>query len=50
MNNLFVGVPCVLGKTGIEKIIVADLSDKEKEMLAKSCKVSYKPLNQCISK
>ena len=33
------GVPCVLGKNGVEKIIECEMSAKEKEMLAKSCKV-----------
>jgi len=39
IKNLFVGVPCVVGKNGVEKIIVADLNDKEKAALAKSVKV-----------
>ena len=29
-DNLFVGVPCILGKNGIEKIIELDLTDEEK--------------------
>ena len=32
-NDLFIGVPCVLGKDGIEKIIEMKLGDKEKAML-----------------
>ena len=39
IKGLFVGVPCVLGKNGVEKIIECEMSAKEKEMLAKSCKV-----------
>jgi malate dehydrogenase len=39
VKGLFVGVPCVLGKNGIEKIIECELSEKEKAMLATSCKV-----------
>jgi malate dehydrogenase len=32
-NDLFIGVPCVLGKDGVEKIIEMKLGDKEKAML-----------------
>lgn len=37
-NDLFIGVPCVLGKGGIEKVIEMKLGDKEKEMLEISAK------------
>jgi malate dehydrogenase len=37
-RDLFMGVPCVIGAGGIEKIIQLDLTDVEKEMLAKSAK------------
>lgn len=37
VNGLFVGVPCIVGKNGIEKIIELDLTDEEKAALAKSC-------------
>jgi malate dehydrogenase len=37
-NDLFIGVPCVIGGKGIEKIIEIPLSDDEKGMLAKSAK------------
>jgi malate dehydrogenase len=36
VNGLFIGVPVILGAKGIEKIIVMDLTDKEKEAFAKS--------------
>jgi malate dehydrogenase len=32
-NDLYIGVPAVLGKDGVEKIIEMKLGDKEKEML-----------------
>jgi malate dehydrogenase len=35
-DGLYVGVPIVLGAKGVEKIIVMDLNDEEKAMLAKS--------------
>ena len=36
--NLFIGVPAVLGKGGVEKIIEMKLGDKEKDMLEVSAK------------
>jgi malate dehydrogenase len=35
-NGLYVGVPVVLGKNGVEKIIEMELNDEEKAMLEKS--------------
>ena len=35
-NGLYVGVPVVLGKNGVEKVIEMELNDEEKAMLAKS--------------
>ncbi len=36
VNGLFVGVPAILGANGMEKVIETDLTDAEKEALAKS--------------
>ena len=36
MKNIFLGVPVVLGKNGIERIIELDLNDAEKALLAES--------------
>jgi malate dehydrogenase len=36
LENIFVGVPVVLGKNGVEKIIELKLTESEKEMLHKS--------------
>lgn len=36
VKGLFVGVPAILGKNGIEKVIELDLTDEEKAALAKS--------------
>ena len=38
LNDISLGVPCVLGKNGIEKIVEISLSDAEKEKLAASAK------------
>jgi malate dehydrogenase len=36
LNDIYLGVPVVLGKNGIEKIIELQLNDAEKELLAES--------------
>jgi malate dehydrogenase len=36
VKNLFVGVPCIVGKNGVEKVIELDLTAEEKEAFAKS--------------
>ena len=36
VNDLYVGVPCVIGKNGVESIIEVSLTDEEKSMLSKS--------------
>jgi len=36
VKGLFVGVPCILGKNGVEQVIELDLTDDEKAALAKS--------------
>ena len=36
LNDLSIGVPCILGKNGIEKIVEIELSDAEKEKLMAS--------------
>ena len=36
LNDISIGVPCILGKNGIEKIVELNLSDSEKEKLANS--------------
>ena len=36
VNDLYLGVPVILGKSGIEKIIELDLNDDEKELLRTS--------------
>jgi malate dehydrogenase len=38
LEDVFVGVPVVLGKNGIERILELNLTDKEKEQLTKSAK------------
>ena len=38
LNDLTIGVPCILGKNGIEKIVEIDLDENEKSLLAESAK------------
>lgn len=36
VNDLYIGVPCIIGRNGIEKICELPLNDKEKELFAAS--------------
>ena len=36
LNGIFFGVPCVLGRGGVEKVIQVELTEQEKTMLQKS--------------
>src|SRR5438045_8459744 len=44
MSGLFLGVPCKLGRGGLEKIIQVQLTDAEKEALAKSADAVREPV------
>jgi malate dehydrogenase len=46
VKGLFVGVPCVLGKNGMEKVIQVDLSDAEKEAFKKSVGAVQKTVDE----
>jgi malate dehydrogenase len=39
MNDLFLGVPCKLGRSGLEQVIEVELSDEERAALGKSADV-----------
>ena len=41
-KDLCIGVPCILGRNGIEKIVAFDLTDEEKELFAKSAAAVHK--------
>ncbi len=41
-TDLCIGVPCILGKNGIEKIVEFDLNDAEKELFHKSAEAVHK--------
>jgi len=41
-SDICIGVPCILGKGGIEKIVEFDLNDSEKELFAKSAEAVRK--------
>jgi len=45
MSNIFLGVPVILGKNGIEKIIELDLNDDEKALLAESAEAVKNVMN-----
>ena len=41
-NDICIGVPCILGKNGIEKIVEFDLNEEEKALFAKSAEAVKK--------
>jgi malate dehydrogenase len=41
-KDLCIGVPCILGKNGIEKIVELDLTEEEKALFAKSAAAVHK--------
>ncbi|HVD62000.1 MAG TPA: malate dehydrogenase [Gemmatimonadaceae bacterium] len=44
MKGLFLGVPCKLGRGGLEQIIEVDLTDAEREALSKSAEAVREPM------
>ena len=44
MSGLFLGVPCKLGRGGLEKILEVDLTQAEREALAKSADAVREPM------
>ena len=44
MNGLFLGVPCKLGRNGLEQIIEVDLTDQERQALEKSAEAVREPM------
>ncbi len=44
MNDLFLGVPCKIGRKGIEQILEVELTAVEKEALAKSAEAVREPM------
>jgi len=49
VNGLFVGVPAILGRNGIEKIIEVDMTDAEKAAFAKSIAAVRKTTDEVIA-
>jgi malate dehydrogenase len=49
VDGLFIGVPAILGKNGVEKIIEMELSDSEKEMFKKSVDSVRKTADEVIA-
>jgi malate dehydrogenase len=44
MKDLFLGVPCKLGRSGLEKILEVELTDAERDALAKSAEAVRGPM------
>ena len=47
MKDLYVGVPVVIGKNGVEKIVNITLNEEEAEMFAKSAEAVESLLTDC---
>jgi malate dehydrogenase len=47
VNGFFIGVPCLIGAGGMEKIFEIALSDEEKEMLAATMAAVQKTVDEC---
>lgn len=45
MSGLFLGVPCVLGRNGLERIIEVELTDAERDALKKSAEAVREPMS-----
>ncbi|NOX87700.1 MAG: malate dehydrogenase [Calditrichaeota bacterium] len=50
VDGLFIGVPVVLGRNGVEKVIEVDLTDSEKERFNKSVEAVRKTANEVIER
>jgi malate dehydrogenase len=44
MNDLFLGVPCKLGRNGLEKILEVELTADERAALEKSAEAVREPM------
>jgi len=44
MSGLFLGVPCKLGRKGLEKVIEVELTDDERTALGKSADAVREPM------
>lgn len=44
-SDVFVGVPCIVGRNGVQKVITLSLSEEEKEKLSASCDI----LEECYN-
>ena len=46
VNGLFIGVPCLIGSEGLEKIFEIQLNDEEKAMLQKTVEAVQKTVEE----
>ena len=49
INGLFIGVPCMIGSKGVERIYELDLTDEEKALLEKTKEAVTKTVDECKS-
>ena len=48
-NGVYVGIPCIIGRNGIGKILEIDLTEEEKEKFLASCKTLSDSYNEIIN-
>ena len=46
LNDIYLGVPCIIGKNGVERIITLNLDEKEKQLLVDSAKSVKAMMNE----
>ena len=39
MNDVYIGVPAIIGRNGVKKVLELSLAEEEKEKLLSSCNV-----------
>lgn len=49
LNDVYLGVPCIIDHGGIRRILDLELSDKEKELLSRSANTLKEQIGQCCS-
>jgi malate dehydrogenase len=47
IDGLFIGVPCLIGAKGMEKILEIELTDEEKAMLQATKEAVQKTVDEC---
>jgi L-lactate dehydrogenase len=49
MKGVYVGIPCIIGRNGISRVLEIDLTEDEKEKFVASCKTLSDSYNEIIN-